>query len=146
MLLLGQPKKIVDDLAKTQLTSAESTADLQTTVGRAHLALGKPEAAQAAFSAAITAVPGYAPALFGQARIKAAGRDLPGALALLDSALEKNPKVLRSDAIQRRPACPPGGQQGVDHGFTRRLSSRGRITCLLTPRWFRATSNRETST
>ncbi len=92
MLLLGQPKKIVDDLAKTQLTSAESTADLQTTVGRAHLALGKPEAAQAAFSAAITAVPGYAPALFGQARIKAAGRDLPGALALLDSALEKNPK------------------------------------------------------
>ena len=92
LLSLGQAKKVVDDLAKVQLTSAESTADLQTTVGRAHLVLGKPDAALAAFNAAASAVPGYGPAVFGQARIKAASRDLPGALALLDAVLEKNPK------------------------------------------------------
>ncbi len=91
LLLLGQTKKIVDDLSKVQLNSAEGKADLQTTLGRAYLAQGKPDAAQAAFNAALTAVPEYGPAIFGQARIKASRRDLAGALTLLDSVLQKNP-------------------------------------------------------
>ena len=91
-LMLGQTKKVTDELAKVQLTSPESKADLQTTVGQAYLMTGKIELAQTAFDAAIGAVPGYGPAVIGQARIKAGKRDLPGALALLDSAVEKTPK------------------------------------------------------
>jgi len=93
LLMLGQTKKVTDELAKTELTTSESKADLQSTVGQAYLMAGKIDAAQAAFDAAVAAVPGYSQALIGQARIKAANRDLPGALVLLDSSLEKNPKL-----------------------------------------------------
>jgi len=93
LLMLGQTQKITDELAKTQLTAPDSKADLLTTVGQAYLVAGKVDAAQASFDAAIVAVPGYGQALIGQARIKASNRDLEGALALLDSSLEKNPKL-----------------------------------------------------
>ncbi|MFT3847224.1 MAG: PEP-CTERM system TPR-repeat protein PrsT [Propionivibrio sp.] len=92
-LVLGQPQKITNELAKVELTTPESKADLQSTIGQAYLMMGKTAEAQAAFDAAIAAVPGYSQALIGQARIKASNRDLPGALALLDSSLEKNPKL-----------------------------------------------------
>lgn len=92
-LMLGQFKKITNDLAKIQLTTPEGKADLQATVGQAYLKMGKLEAAQAAFEAALAAFPEYGPAVIGQARIKAGNRDLPGALAILDSALEKSPKL-----------------------------------------------------
>lgn len=98
LLMLGQTQKITDELARTELTSPESKADLLTTVGQANLAVGKVDAARAAFDAAVVAVPGYGQALIGQARIKASTRDLEGALALLDSSLEKNPKLY--DALQ----------------------------------------------
>lgn len=62
------------------LFPAESRADLNTTVGSAWLVLGKVDAAQAAFGEALTAVPDYGPAIFGQARIKAANRDFETAL------------------------------------------------------------------
>lgn len=91
-LMLGQNRKIIDDLASVQLTSAESKADLQTTVGQAYLMTGKVESAQAAYNAALAALPDYAPAMIGQARIKASQRDLAGALALLDAALAKSPQ------------------------------------------------------
>lgn len=93
LLMLGQTQKITDELAKTELTTPESKADLLTTVGQAYLMAGKVDAAQAAFDSAIVAVPGYGQALIGQARIKASNRDLEGALALLDSSLEKNSKL-----------------------------------------------------
>ena len=93
LLLLGQNHKVAEELAKSQLTSAESKADLQTSVGRAYLALGKPDAAQKAFNEAIAEVPNHGPAIFGLARIKAADRDIPGAIALLDSAIAKDGKL-----------------------------------------------------
>lgn len=92
-LMLGQTRKITDELAKVRLTSPESTADLQTTVGQAYLMMNKIASAQAAYDAALAALPGYAPALIGQARIKASNRDLSGALVLLDAALEKSPTL-----------------------------------------------------
>lgn len=92
-LMLGQPKKVTEDLAKVQLKSPESKADLLVTTGQAYLMLGKIDASQTAFDDALVAVPGYGPALIGKARIKAAKRDLPGALALLDSAIEASPKL-----------------------------------------------------
>lgn len=93
LLTLGQTKKVTDELAKTQLTSPESKADLQTSVGTAYLAAGKRDLAQAAFDSAIAAVPDYGPAVIGLARIKAGNRDLPGALALLGATLDKSPKL-----------------------------------------------------
>lgn len=90
-LMLGQPRKVIDDLAKVNLSEAGPRADLQTSVGLAYLMTGKIDDAQTAFDAAIAAVANYAPALIGQARIKAARQDLPGALTLLSSTLEKSP-------------------------------------------------------
>lgn len=92
-LLLGQTKKITDDLAKAQLTSPQSKADLQTTVGHAYLIMGKIESAEASYVAALAADPDYAPALVGQARIRAGHRDFPAAMVLLESALNKSPKL-----------------------------------------------------
>lgn len=104
-LLLGQNKKIVDELAKIPMSTPESKADLQSSVGLAYLMLGRVDAAQAAYDAALAAVPDYGPALIGQARIKAGKRDLAGALKLIDSALEKSPKLyeawqLRGDILR----------------------------------------------
>ena len=86
-LMLGQSDKIINEQAKVELSSAQGKADLQTTVGHAYLMKGKVESAQAAYDAALAAQPGYAPALIGQARIKAGRRDLAGALELLDTVL-----------------------------------------------------------
>ncbi len=93
MLMLGQPQKVTEELAKARLTTPEATADLQTSVGQAYLMQGKEDQAAAAYAAASAAQPGYGPALLGEARLKASRGDLPGALALLDSALEKQPKL-----------------------------------------------------
>jgi putative PEP-CTERM system TPR-repeat lipoprotein len=54
---------------------------------------GKPEQAQAAYAASLAAQPGYAPALIGEARLKASQGDLPGAVALLDRGLETSPRL-----------------------------------------------------
>lgn len=96
LLALGQAKKVVDDLGKVQLTSADGKADLNATLGRAWLALGKMDAAQAAFGEALAAVPDYGPAVFGQARIKAANRDFPAAMTLIDAVLTKDPNFIEA--------------------------------------------------
>jgi putative PEP-CTERM system TPR-repeat lipoprotein len=100
MLLLGQSKKVIDDFARKQLTDPASMADLQTTVGNAYLMQNDPDAARGVFDAALATAPGYAPALLGQARIKASGRDVSGAVALLDSALEKNPRFHEASQLK----------------------------------------------
>lgn len=124
LLLLGQTKKVVEDLSKTQLSSAESNADLQTTVGRAYLAQGKPDSAKGAFDAALAAVPDYAPALFGQARIKASSRDLAGAMALLDSTLEKNPKFHEARQLKGDILAAQGNAQASSDAYRKILEVR----------------------
>ena len=75
MLMLGQAKKVVDEFGKTRPGhSPPPTPSLQTTLAAAYAALGKPEQAQAALTAALAADPDYAPALARQARQKAAAR------------------------------------------------------------------------
>ena len=124
LLVLGQTKKVVDDLAKTQLSSPEGNADLQTSVGRAYLALGKPDAALPAFNAALAAVPDYGPAVFGQARIKAASRDLPGALVLIDSVLEKNPKSYEAMQFKGDLLAVQGDSKASTEVYVKLLESR----------------------
>lgn len=120
-LMLGQTKKVIDDLSKVQLTSPEGKADLQTTVGQAYLMTGTIEAAQTAFDAAIAAVPGYAPAVMGQARIKAGNRDLPGALALLDSAIEKSPKLHDAWQLKGDILSAQGETKGASEAYRKAL-------------------------
>lgn len=124
LLLLGQTKKVVEDLGKAQLSSAESKADLQTIVGRAYLVQGKPDAAKGAFDAALAAVPEYAPAVLGQARIKASNRDLPGAMALLDSTLEKNPKFHEARQLKGDILAAQGNAQASSDAYRKILELR----------------------
>ncbi len=124
LLVLGQTKKVVDDLAKTPLSSPEGKADLQTSVGRAYLALGKPDAALTAFNAALVALPNYGPAVFGQARIKAASRDLPGALVLIDSVLEKNPKSYEAMQFKGDLLAVQGNSKASTEVYVKLLESR----------------------
>lgn len=93
LLMLGQTKKITEELSKVELTVPESKASLQTTVGQAYLSMGKIDAARSAFDSALVAMPGYAPAIISQARIKAGSRDFTSALSMLEGSLEKQPKL-----------------------------------------------------
>ena len=120
-LMLGQTKKVTDELAKVQLTSPEGKAELQATVGQAYLMTGKIDAAQAAFDAAIAAVPGHGPAAIGQARIKAGNRDLPGALALLDAALEKSPKLHEAWQLKGDILSAQGESKGASEAYAKAL-------------------------
>ena len=121
MLMQGQAKKITDDFAKVQLTSPESKADFQATLGQAYLMMGKLDAAQAAFDGALIALPDYGPALIGQARIKAVSRDLPGALALLDSALEKSPKLYNAWQLKGDILSAQGDAKGSSDAYRKAL-------------------------
>ncbi|HCV12964.1 MAG TPA: PEP-CTERM system TPR-repeat protein PrsT, partial [Candidatus Accumulibacter sp.] len=93
LLMMGQGDKVIKDLASAPLTTAEARADLQTSIGQAYLLQDKPQQAEAAYAAALAAQPGYAPALIGEARLKATGGDLPGALAILDRGLQDSPRL-----------------------------------------------------
>ena len=93
LLALGQSKKLIEELAKVQLSSPQAKADFQAALGLAYLSNGQVDLAATAFDTAVAAVPGHGQGLIGQARIKAGKQDLPGALALLDAAIEKDPKL-----------------------------------------------------
>ncbi|HPT49042.1 MAG TPA: PEP-CTERM system TPR-repeat protein PrsT [Accumulibacter sp.] len=100
LLMLGHADQVTNDLAKVELSSSDARAELQTVIGQAYLTQGKVEPAATAYAAALTARPGYAPALMGQARLKAGTGDFKAALALLDDALAKSPDLY--DAWQLR--------------------------------------------
>ncbi|MEN9396767.1 MAG: hypothetical protein RLZ81_1297 [Pseudomonadota bacterium] len=88
----GQFKKLIDEFGKTELTDPVAKADLQTSLAMAYSAQGNTAAFAAAMSAALTAQPGYGPALVVQARNKAVLRDFDGALAGVDEVVAKDPK------------------------------------------------------
>ena len=90
-LMLGQPKKVIDELATKPLTTPTSQADLATSVGQAQLVLGKLDAGRAAIDSALAASPDFAPALVAKARLLAANRDFAAALSVLAPALQKAP-------------------------------------------------------
>jgi cellulose synthase operon protein C len=87
LLLLGQNQKLVDEFGEVQFGDAAANASLQTTLAAAYAALGKPERAEAAVTAALQIDPHHSPALILRARQKAAARDFDGALATVDEVL-----------------------------------------------------------
>ncbi|MEO8304454.1 MAG: XrtA/PEP-CTERM system TPR-repeat protein PrsT [Betaproteobacteria bacterium] len=94
MVLRGANKKVLDEFAKAEVTSPQSKASLQSSIGHAWFATGDAKAASGAFDAALAAVPGFPPALLGQARLKASEGDAAGALALADAAVAKVPTYI----------------------------------------------------
>jgi putative PEP-CTERM system TPR-repeat lipoprotein len=93
MLALGQADKVTDEFANADLSTAQAKADLQTSLATAYLMQNKPVQAETAYAAAVAAQPGYGPALLGQAGQKARKGELPAALVLVDSAIEKSPDL-----------------------------------------------------
>lgn len=92
MLAQGKFKKAIDELGKASLTSAEAKADLKTSMGQAYAQLGNLDAAQGAFDEAVAGKGDYAPALLGQARLKAMAQDLPRAKEMVEAILVKAPQ------------------------------------------------------
>ena len=92
-LSLGEPKRVIDEFGNIELAAPVARARLLTIIGQAQLASGNSDAAGAAFGAALAAAPSYTDALLGQAQLKANGRDLEGALGLVESALATTPKL-----------------------------------------------------
>lgn len=95
-LMLHESEKVIKDLAKIELTGSEAKADLQTTVGHAYMLQGKTDLAEAAYHGALATHPGFPAAVIGETRLKASRNDLSGALVLIESALEKEPKMLEA--------------------------------------------------
>jgi putative PEP-CTERM system TPR-repeat lipoprotein len=89
----GEHKKAIEEFGGVAIGAPAQRADLQTTIGQAHMALGNTDAARTAFASALSAQPDYPLALLGEARLKAAGGDLPGALAVVEATIAKSPAL-----------------------------------------------------
>ena len=94
LLARGAVKEVIDEFGNADVPTPEARADLATTVAQAQMATGNLDAARAGFAAALQAVPGYPPALLGEARVTAAGNDLPAAMAMVDKALAASPTLV----------------------------------------------------
>jgi tetratricopeptide (TPR) repeat protein len=80
VFIASGPDKVIADFANAPTASPEARADLQTTLGQAYSNKENVDAALAAFAAAKAAVPGYPPALLGEARLKIGQGDVPAQL------------------------------------------------------------------
>ena len=69
----------------------ENVAYVQSLLGALELARGRVGAARHAYEAALAAMPGYAPAAAGRARVAAVSGDLPGAIARWRRVVERLP-------------------------------------------------------
>jgi putative PEP-CTERM system TPR-repeat lipoprotein len=92
LVLTGQFKKVVDELAKVEVSDPHGKAELMTAVGDSHLALKNPDAARDAYAAAVAADPKFVPAIRGQARLAGLAGDEKETAAKLDEALTIAPE------------------------------------------------------
>ncbi len=91
MLEKGESKRVVESYDKFDLPDVTAQAELKTTVASAHARLGAREAANASLNEALATSPKLTPALLLKARLTADQKDLPGALAILDDLLAREP-------------------------------------------------------
>lgn len=88
----GKSDALLAKYKDTVLTQPAAMAELQIVLGRAHLALGRLDEARAAGKKALDAVPDSIEGQQLQARIVAAGGDLPSALEQTRALIAKRPK------------------------------------------------------
>lgn len=89
-LMTGGAQKVLDEFASVQIADPKGRAELQATLGYAYLGKGDRESAAKAFEQALAAKANYAPALLGQAQLKAQAGDVAGAITTADSALAES--------------------------------------------------------
>ena len=108
MLLTGEDDKVLSQFSTLQLRTPDARARLATQIASAHMVRGDGAKTDEFARLALQAVPGYTPAVTLQARVLASKGDLPGALALLDAALQREPGHLeaglfRGDILRAQP-------------------------------------------
>lgn len=91
LLAQGKAAQVIEQFSGARSETDEGRAELQTVLGLAQAAQGNVVAAETALATALAVQPGFRPALVGQARVKAAARDYPGALSRLEAALAQDP-------------------------------------------------------
>ena len=89
----GDNKKAIEEFATAGLLRPEARAELQSVLGQAYLGLRDISAAHERFAYALAQKPDYPPALVGLARVTAIEGNLPNALAMVETALEKAPAL-----------------------------------------------------
>ncbi|TAM34146.1 MAG: PEP-CTERM system TPR-repeat protein PrsT [Burkholderiaceae bacterium] len=92
MLAQGQAKKVIDEFSGTELGTPQAKANLQMTLASAYAIQGKPDLSATALNAALSAAPGYVPALVAKAGDKASHGDFDGALTMLADVIAKSPQ------------------------------------------------------
>ena len=87
----GDLKKLISELGGVRLDDAAARAAVGTEIGNAHLVLGQPKEARAAFAAALADKPNDPAARIGEARLAAVDGDLDGAMKIADEVLAQSP-------------------------------------------------------
>ncbi len=100
MLAAGDHAKVLAQYGETRLRGAKPVADLSTSLAVAYAIRNDLAKAAELSNRALLAQPGYAPAIIVQARLKAADKDLDGALALLDEVLLREPDNERAGLMK----------------------------------------------
>lgn len=99
-LMVGEHAKVSGQFAATELRDAAANADLAVSVATAFAAQGDKARALENTTRALQSVPAYAPAVVLQAQLKAADRDIDGALVLLDEVLAKDANYVRAGVLR----------------------------------------------
>jgi len=92
LFLLGDYQRLLEQFSTTLLSQPLAEADLKVTLARANGSLGRREQAREAVESALRAMPEYGPAKIFEARVQADTGDVDGALAAVESQLQKTPQ------------------------------------------------------
>ncbi|HSW04890.1 XrtA/PEP-CTERM system TPR-repeat protein PrsT [Aquabacterium sp.] len=98
LLAQGQLRKLTDELGSIDLKDPTLDIELQTTLATAYAMQGAADEARTAVDKALAISPHYGPAVVLDARLKAAGGDIEGALKVIDVLLAK--AANNTDALQ----------------------------------------------
>ncbi len=104
MTELGQQEKLVKEFGDRRLTDPQAQATFQGLLGDAYLRRNDRAAAERAFTAALQADSGHAPALLGRATLAALDGKVDEALAQVDAVIAVSPRLaaaygLKSDLL-----------------------------------------------
>lgn len=99
MLASGEQSKLLQQFGDMRLKSADTQADLDTTLAAAYAIQGHKEKAYELSNRALQAKPGYSSALILQARLKASDGDNAAATQLLDKVLAQEPGNERAGVL-----------------------------------------------